>query len=285
MTNEIVQELQHHLDCPYYQRKDSPVFEIISHRKGVEISHKMEKVALVFVTEGEIEFSFDSNKNRIARSGEFFMLPVNTDLTVVFQETGSLIYFYISADTDICWRVKQSLSGYALRTSGQCLVFQTNSIIQNHITSFTTITEQGVLCLKYLNVQIFSLLELICMFYPLESLAEFFEPLRSYTFRHGINFKDVVLQNRNKLFKVSDFAAATYMSRATFRRYFERIFEMNPQDWITQERKKLIEHELKYGVLPLRQIAMKAGFISVREFYGYCQKRFGKTATEIRKGI
>jgi AraC-like DNA-binding protein len=282
MNNKKVNILPSHLDCPYYQSKDSPVFEIINHRKGVEISQKMDKVALVFVTEGEIAFSFDSNTDLTARYGDFFMLPVNTDFTAVFKESGSLLYFYVPAENDICWRVVHRLSGYSVRTSTQNIVLSSTEIIQNHIRNFLMIAENGILCLKYLNAQIFSLLELLCMLYPLDTLAEFFEPLRSYTSRENAHFKEVILQNRNKLFKVSDFAAAVYMSRSTFRRYFERTFGMNPQEWITQERVKLIEQELKYGTLPLRRIAMKAGFLSVREFYGYCQKKFGKTATEIR---
>jgi methylphosphotriester-DNA--protein-cysteine methyltransferase len=74
------------------------------------------------------------------------------------------------------------------------------------------------------------------------------------------------------------------MSRSSFYRHFEQVFGMNPQEWIAQERVKKIEHELKYGITPLRQIAKQTGFASVREFYCYCQKKLGKTALQIRKG-
>jgi AraC-like DNA-binding protein len=115
-------------------------------------------------------------------------------------------------------------------------------------------------------------------------LINFFEPLRTFSFDRGLNFKPEVLKNRHKLFKVSQFAEALHMSRATFRRHFEQNFGMNPHDWIHQERVKLVEQELKNSDLPLQQVAQKTGFVSIRDFYSFCRKHLGRTAMEIRKG-
>jgi AraC-like DNA-binding protein len=283
MDTENVLDLQRHLNCPYYQKKDCPMFEIISHRKGVEISQSMNMPTLVFVVEGEIEFSFGSNTGLTAHRDEFFMLPADTDFSVRFRETASLICFFIAADTDFCWRIRQKLSGYPSHAAGHNLILSSIDTIRNFIDVFLAITGKGILCVKYLNCQICALLDLICVFYPAESLVDFFEPLRSFAFGHGINFKQEVLKNRNKLFRVSEFAASTHMSHAAFRRKFVRIFGTNPHEWINHERMQLIEQELKYGILSLQQLAQKAGFASAAEFYAFCRKHLGRTAAEIRK--
>jgi AraC-like DNA-binding protein len=283
-TNETAIDLQPHLNCHFYQKKDSPMFEVINRQQGVEISRKLEMPALVFVAEGEIEFSSGSTNNvRQAHRNEFFMLPADTDLNVRFRETASLICFSIAADTDFCWRIRQKLLGYPSHEAGQTVILSSIDIIRNYIDVFLAITGYGILCVKYLNCQICALLDLICAFYPAESLVDFFEPLRSFAFGKGVNFKQEVLRNRNKLFKVSEFAESVCMSRAAFRRKFVRIFGMCPQKWIIHERMQLIELELKYGTLTVPQIAQKAGFASVIEFYAFCRKHLGKTAAEIRK--
>jgi AraC-like DNA-binding protein len=284
MNTENVLDLQQHLNCPYYQKKDSPMFEVINRNAGVGISRKMTLAALVFVDEGEIEFSFNSNPFRTAHRNEFFMLPADTEFTVRFLQSTSLLCFHIAAETDFCWHIRQKLLGYPpSNTDGQNFILSALDIIRKYIDIFLAITGKGVLCVKYLDCQICTLLDLICVFYPFESLIEFFEPLRSCAFGRGINFKSEVLKNRHKLFKVTQFAAATHMSRTTFRRHFERVFGMNPHDWIKQERIKHVEQELKYGILPLQQVAQKTGFVSIRDFYSFCRKNLGKTAMEIRK--
>jgi len=283
MTNEIVQELQHHLDCPYYQNKDNPKFDIIAHLAGYELLRKTDMATLVYVIDGEIEFSDDSKDYRTARSNDLFMLPSDSEFTFRFIMSASLICFFIAADIDFCWRMRQKLSGYSMQTTNQNIVLPATDTIQKYISNFLIITDKGVLCVKYLDCQICTLIDLICVFYPSETLIEFFEPLRSYIFGRGLNFKQEVLKNRHKLFKVSQYAEALNMSRATFRRHFERVFEMNPHDWIHQERVKLVEQELKNSDLPLQQVALKTGFASIRDFYGFCKKNLGKTAVEIRK--
>jgi AraC-like DNA-binding protein len=268
---------QQHQDCPYFHTHDNPVFELVSNCKGTVVCRKVIKASIIFVTKGKISFS-----GTTVGEDEFFMLPAYSNCTVEFLESGTMLYFYIPEDMHICWQVKQSLYKNFPRSAKENLVLTANDIIKHHINLLSSMADKGFLCTKYMHTQLIALLDLICITYDADALAGFFSPLRSYSARHGIDFKDVVLQNKNKIFKVSEFAAAAYMSKVTFRRRFEQVFGMTPQEWITQERKKLIEDELKYGVKPLSKIATKAGFPLIREFYGFCKKSFGKTAKEIR---
>jgi len=284
MSTEIIHDLQQHLDCPYYQKHDSPKFEIITQRAGYELSRKMDMATLVFVIDGAIDFTYNSETSRMARSNDLFILPADSVFSFRFLTSGSLICFYISAETDFCWRIRQKLSGYyPVQATDKDIILSATEIIQRFISNFLIITGKGVMCVKYLDCQICTLLDLICIFYPSETLLVFFDPLRSYSLGRGINFKQQVLKNKHKLFKVAEYAEALNMSRATFRRHFEQNFGMNPHDWIQREREKQIEHELKNGMLTLRQIAMKTGFTSVRNFYIFCKNYLGETAVEIRK--
>jgi AraC-like DNA-binding protein len=279
-----MQDLKQYSDSSLYHSKNEPVFEVITHRKDVEFIQTTDTVVLVYVIDGEINFSFDGKDNRTAGKSDIFMLPAGSEVSITFNKLSSLLYLYVSIEIDFCRRIQQKFAENPQPTSEQSVVLAASSVIQIHLNAFIIMTERGVSCLKYLNLQIKALFELICMEYPPESLIVFFAPLHTNTVRQNADFRNLVLQNRNKIFKVSDFVAAADMSRTTFRRYFERIFGMNPQDWITQERVTMIEEELTHGEMPLRHIATQAGFNSVREFYSYCRKKFGRTATCIRTG-
>jgi len=240
--------------------------------------------ALVVVREGLIEFWWENRTPRQAVSGELFLLPANVDFTVKFIEYSSLLYLYIPQEMEICWHIKQMISGYSVKSEEKGSVLKINDLIEKQIELFIETTKSQQLCTKCLNLQIHSILYTVCANYPTDLLTDFFLPIRYAVSRHLTNFQDIVMHNKNRLFSVTEFAAETFMSRTTFRRHFERVFGTNPQDWITQERLKLIEHELKYDIKPLGEIAKLAGFNNSREFYVYCKKYFGKTATEIRKG-
>jgi AraC-like DNA-binding protein len=266
-------------------KDDEPVFEIINHSRNVTVGQKMKSIALVVVREGTIEFSWENRDARQAVADEMFLLPVNVDFTVKFIEYSSLLYLYVPSEMEICWSVKQMLAGYSIKTNEEGSILKINNLIQMQIELFIETTKYQQLCAKCLNYQTNSILFTICANYPAELLADFFMPIRYTASQQLTNFQDIVLRNKNRLFSVTEFAAETYMSRTTFRRHFERIFGTNPQDWIKQERLKLIEHELKYDIKPLNEIAKLTGFNNTREFYFYCRKHFGKTATEIRKGV
>jgi len=289
MTSETIQTLEQHKDCPSYQKKHSPVYEVFSLREGIRISQYLKTSALVFVIEGSVEYTFSGNQSVAAKSEDFFILPPHTNFTMKFLEPATLLFLYIAAESEFCWRIKKLVisNKKAKDENLQGSLLRMNEFIRLAIKQFLAVTDKGLLCTTYLNSQIQSMLTCICCFYPDEMLAEFFAPLRLNTFVpvKGADFKEIILQNKYRFFRVSDIVAATNLSRTTVRRYFERCFNVTPQDWIDEKRRELIEHELKYDLKPLKKIAEMTGFKSVREFYGYCQKRFGKTATEIRKGI
>jgi AraC-like DNA-binding protein len=279
------EDLQLHLNCPDFYNDSDSIFDIFSHREGVEIIQKTKSVALIIVIEGKIQFSFDNKNIRKASKNDCFMLPVHADFNVKFLSSASLLYFYIPNEPDLCWIIKKNLAGYTLKTTENGNILKINNFIQNHINLFLAAVKNGVVCKQFLNNQLQCLLSCLCVFYPLELLTDFFAPMRSYTLMRGQNFKASVLENRNKFFKVSEFAAAAYMAQVTFRRHFEQVFDMSPKEWIIQERKKLIETELKYGTKSLNEISVLTGFKSVREFFAFCKKQLGQTALSIRKSV
>jgi AraC-like DNA-binding protein len=278
MNNKTVSDLQAHSDCPLIHKKDEPVFEIIGYRTGTTVSHTINAATIVCVIDGEIKFS-----NKTAVKNELFVLSAHSNFTVEFTQSGSLLYLYIPSDIEICWRIKQKMFEYSPQTARRNATLQATKTIENCISRFIDATTQNVQCTKLLQSYIGVIVNMICVEYPLDMLADFFSPLRYCDAKNGINFKAIVLQNRNKIFKVSEFAEAVYMSSVSFRRRFERVFGMHPQVWIMKNRQNLIYDELRNGTKSLTQISILAGFKSVREFFAYCKKHFGRTAATIRR--
>jgi AraC-like DNA-binding protein len=286
MEFDTIQDVNRHLNCHYYQKEDNSVFEIIKHRKGVALSRESDNANLVIVISGEVRITSVKSGSFTACTDSLIILPAQEDIVFKFIKQSCLLSFFIPLDIDFCSRVRRTIFENTVETTAEeGRVLQANAFLQTYISLIYSSLEQKFLCANHINSQLQTLLAYICAFYPLPMLANFFAPMLNGTSSkiYDVNFKCAVLQNKNRFFKESEYAEAAKMSRTTFRRYFRRVFNENPKEWILSERNKLIENELKHSSKSLKNIAAIAGFKSVREFYAYCKKHLGRQATKIRK--
>jgi len=136
----------------------------------------------------------------------------------------------------------------------------------------------GLRWLNYQKTIIQELQILISAYYCDEELARLFHPV----FKGDIIFKSIVLQNKNKLFTVEEFANAVHLNRNSFRNRFSEIFGINPSEWIISNRAEQVLNELKKDK-SIMNIVHDCGFSSYPNFVRFCRNFLHNTPASLRK--
>jgi len=266
----------------FFMNNDEHYCEIIRHNKGVELTMDSdEEAGFVFVISGKIDYYFGNSAVKTACTDDFFILPSQVNYSIKFTELSILFCFYIPTDSDFYTRINKKTDFSVSKFSTSGAILKMDSFIRNSVKLFISAIDRGFVGKQFMMAQMEILLLAIYKIYTVDQIADFFAPLQFDRFDN--KFKHVVLQNKNRMFKVADYANAVCMTRPTFQRHFERAFNMPPQKWIMQNRQNMICDELQNDTKSLSQISVLTGFKSVREFFAYCKKHFGKTAATIRK--
>ncbi len=96
-------------------------------------------------------------------------------------------------------------------------------------------------------------------------------------------FVEAVLKNYKEADGLSELSAICgFNSTKTFTRYFRRIFNTTPKQWILEMKKEEMIAKLKDTNLSLKQIADQLRFANVSYLSGFCLRKTGKRPEEIR---
>ncbi|MDR0733505.1 MAG: AraC family transcriptional regulator [Dysgonamonadaceae bacterium] len=264
------------------QEKPNIDFLCLTAKNGIDRETKY--ASLFFVRQGKIDVSY-RNTLRTVEEGHFFLIPsgetysirctdnaqsavcaLNEKLLVLHRRTTGLLYDVYNVE---------------LPDFEDCELFtlKTNRHIQALLSDCRNVTDNGLLCAKYTQCKTEELLILLRSYYPDESLARLFQP----AFNSNVDFEMVVNWNRDKLFTVEEFAAATHLDRDTFRYRFKEIYGESPVKWISREREALVLRALTEGEKPISSIISDYKFSHYPNFIRFCNTHFKNTPGNIRK--
>jgi AraC-like DNA-binding protein len=289
MKKNHFKDLACSFECPFRQETDGALLEILHYEKNTIINKTAETVCLVALFSGKITISFgDKVKNYLIPEKSLFLIPIHVCYTIDFLEKSHfLIYYTQNANNFINCMNNTILKGASQKNIvPEFTVIKMNGTIHTMLHRLESSLDQNKNCKQIVVSLARSLFFILPIYYPQDKVAQFF----SLAFPHGSAFKNslenkfktLILRNTNKIFTVAEFARLANESTSSFRNHFIKVFKMNPTDYIKRERKKLIYNELTVSNKTLQSIAELAGFKSDVDFYKYCKKNFGKTATSIR---
>jgi AraC-like DNA-binding protein len=287
MYSETICNREPHLDCRHCQSANKPIAKILNYGEGKKISRLLPEGHLVFLISGELEFSYASMPTIKAAENDIFAVPRKIGVTLLFLRPTTLLVFRLQLGVNLCIGLRKRIFGFNSRPTGrQGSVLHCNSLLQQQMQTVSAVIEKQFLCKKFLCSQIESISTTICAFYPTESLVHFFAPLFVHSPREAADalFKSTMLQAQRKVFSVSDLASLVNLNVNSFRQKFERIFNMKPFEWITENRKTIMLEEFSMNTKTLDEIAEKLCFSRPNEIHRFCHKHFGLPAKEIRKG-
>jgi AraC-like DNA-binding protein len=265
---------------------EDPVIEIIDCESGMSASRTAKDTMLFFVMEGTVSATCGFAENRLIETNHFFLIPPLASYTFSFPKDAKLYCCHLTDEIFLCRKDKPEFLSEVcgkmklVDQDSDLFVIRANSNIISVLNSSSANIRLGLQWADYLKTIIRELQILISVYYSDEELACLFNPI----FKGDIVFKSIVLQNRNKLTTVEEFAAAVHLNRNSFRKRFTEIFGINPSDWIINNRAEQVINELKKDK-PIANIVHNCGFSSYPNFVRFCRNFLHNTPAALRKQI
>ncbi|MDR1764292.1 MAG: helix-turn-helix transcriptional regulator [Dysgonamonadaceae bacterium] len=264
--------------CSFLENPAKPTLEIVGGEAEQKIPRISDCIVFICMLSGKADITCHSFSKPVSiEENCIISIPRNASFAIRFTAAGQALIYYDREQICLCKRVVELQALKTEQIAGKPL--KINEPIIDILHSFSDTVDLGLKCTKYYKLKMEELFILLFMYYTDDELYSLFQP----AFSDNVAFKQIIIANRNKLFKVNDFASETHLSRDAFRKHFRDCFGTTPQEWILSERKQLILNELKSADAPIHEISAKCGFLSVPEFYNFCRKHFGKTPSELRK--
>jgi AraC-like DNA-binding protein len=272
--------------CNDCQAEGKPNIEFLRLTAKKGLNKRSESASLFFLQEGEIDVSY-RDVTRTVEKDHFFLIPANENYSIRCAGKTKLAVCSFEEKLLVRHRRKTGLLydiyNMKLPDFEDCELFtvMTNKYIQALLEDCLNVMNSGLMCAKYTQCKTEELLILLRSYYPNESLAYLFQP----AFNSKVDFESVVKKNRDKLFTVEEFAAATHLDRNTFRHRFKEIYGVTPTEWIKQERANLVLQELIEGKKPITSIISDYKFSNFPNFIRFCNMHFKNTPGNIRKSL
>jgi AraC-like DNA-binding protein/mannose-6-phosphate isomerase-like protein (cupin superfamily) len=256
--------------------------DIMRFSKGTIFEKKVPTASIFFILDGLVEVTCGLMSELIVVKNFFFVIPPETEYSIRFLENGILVRCQPGEELLVEYISKASYKLYKIK----CCQYKRKDVFfleaEKHInrllTDFVEIKSKRFYSERYACCKCEELLILMVKYYPAEELTWFFHPV----FEKKNVFKSIVLLNRNKLFSVDEFAAATHLSRESFRQHFKKIFGETPAKWIQRQRADFIYKELSETDKPIQNIVQDHGFSNFPNFVRFCRMYIKKTPTAIR---
>ncbi|KAF5050264.1 Helix-turn-helix domain protein [anaerobic digester metagenome] len=98
-----------------------------------------------------------------------------------------------------------------------------------------------------------------------------------------VDFIERVLMHYKDSGSIEDLARRCgYKSTKTFTRYFKRIFDTTPKQWLFLIKKNEVIHYLQNTNIPINEIVSITGFCNMSHLAYFCKTKIGSSPTEIR---
>jgi AraC-like DNA-binding protein len=255
--------------------------DILSFSKGTIFDKKVSTTSIFFILDGLVEVTCGLTSNLIIEKNFFFVIPPGAKYSILFLENGKMVCCQPGEELLVEYISKTSYELYKTKCSHESKnVFSLE--IEKHIdrllADFMEVKSKRFSCERYICCKCEELLILMINYYPAGELAWLFHPI----FERKVVFRSIILLNKNKLFSVDEFAAATHLNRETFRQRFREIFGETPARWIQRERADSVYKELAETDKSIHDIIRDHGFTNFPNFDRFCQMYLKKTPTAIR---
>ncbi|GHT64865.1 hypothetical protein AGMMS50239_23380 [Bacteroidia bacterium] len=262
---------------------ENPVIEIVDYEEGMAINRTAKDIMLFFVLEGAISVNCGFAENRFIEAENFFLIPPMAPYSFHFPKKTKLYCCHLTEKILLCRKGKSEFLSEMyeklklLNQDNDLYTIKSNQYIIKVLENSVANMNLGLRWMNYQKTIIQELQILISAYYCDEELARLFHPV----FKGDIVFKSIVLQNKNKLLTVEEFAAAVHLNRNSFRNRFADMFGINPSEWILGNRTEQVINELKKDKSIL-SIVNDCGFSSYSSFVRFCRNFLHNTPAALR---
>jgi len=150
--------------------------------------------------------------------------------------------------------------------------------IQTFMESITNYLNDGTGDEFLWNLKHKELIRMLCRYYAPVTLQSFFHPLTD----EDVPFKSLVLSHYLRAKTAKDLADLCGYSMETFRRLFNKEFQMPVYQWLQMKKAEQLRFKLSLPHLSLKEIADDIG-ISPQQLNRFCKEHLGDTPGNLRE--
>jgi AraC-like DNA-binding protein len=272
--------LNEHCSCFNYCRGEQATISIRAIPAGGTWEISPVNNALVFVLEGELQFSYKKKTNKVVQSGKIMLLTSDVMFKAQANKDTQIVVVRMPVNIQLCdWYSFERL----LQEVGTGYTEFTLLDIRNEMKSFLDTLvfyiNSGIKCTVMFDMKVKELFYVFRGFYPKEELYAFFYPILS----NDMTFSDFVQKNYHKVKTVKELAEIANYSLSGFVKRFKKVFGTSAYQWMKEQKAAMIYHEINDMSKSLKEISFDYGFSSPAHFNDFCKVYFGNTPGNIRK--
>lgn len=272
-----------HNECPYYISEYYIGFRKVTPKKGdYYIDKKHAYNTLVFILEGEVEFSYNEYIGKRFRKGDMVFIPHASHIYwQAVTDANMLINTYDLSAESYCSncvlsRMKFNTDGLQkvnynfqpLKMTPEIVQFA--ELINAYITS-------DYRCMHLHELKQKELFIIMQYSYSHEQMMEFFYPIIG----EDIPFRTKVMKIAHQQLTVEEYAKRFNMSARTFTRKFNAEFGQTVHYWLLQRKIAQIRLKLSIPNVSVADIVQEFKFADAPHFYRFCKEHFGYTSKEL----
>ncbi len=273
--------LSEHSRCYNYEKSQSPIVGKTLLKAEQEWSFTSIINKLIYIAEGEYNFSYSHFKNKVVSSGQMFIIPAGVSVSGKALEDTTLYTLRLKDTQNLCecFSLDMLLREEDENTDHDLYLLSVDKKISNFFELWSVSIDDGLLCKYFLSLKIKELFYMLRAYHTKEDLLSFFYPLLS----NDMTFSDFVLRNHFKVKTVNELAEKANYSLSGFQKRFRKVFGVSAYNWMKEEKLKVIFHEINNTNNTFKEISSKFGFSSPSHFNDFCKTNFGHTPGVLRK--
>lgn len=266
-----------HLSCPNYDAGRPPLIEEVAIPCGNIWQVQAQANKLVFVLDGQIEYSTGQVYRYPARKGDIFFLPAGHQLWCYALEESTLLEIRLLKKIRFCdcFSVEDlfRMKGEMENAEEKPFLLKVNIVMEKYLDLLVTCYGAGLRCRYYNEERVRELMYIFLAFYPKEDLHRFFAPVLTADF----NFLQQVMAGYSRYDNLSQIAFAMNYSVSGFEKKFRKAFGCSPSGWIARQKAQEAWHCVHSSDMNFKEIADRFGFSSPSSFSNFFKKHFGVT--------
>ena len=284
---------QEHLSCPNYDAGQYPAIEEVRIAPG-EIRRVHPHVnKLVFVLQGQFEYSVGQVQLYPARRGNIFFLASGRSLWYRAVEDTRLLIVRLFGEMRFCdcfsiedlykmknekLKMKNEDTGQATGLPQGAFHLEVNPVMEKYLEVLTLCRGAGLQCRYYHEGKIRELMYIFRAFYPKEDLGRLFATALSADAR----FSQQVMSCYSRYASLAEIAAAMNYTVSGFEKKFRKVFACSPYNWMVRQKAQDLWHCLITENMSLKEIAHRFGFSSTASLNNFFVKHFKVTPGQAR---
>lgn len=240
--------------------------------------------SLLYCDKGSVKISSSLFKEEIILEGELMFIPRLIDYKGIALEQTHLVIHQFNHTTchpENC--ILNYLFTHQKRTGVDIQYhcrLTSNKMLQTFMNSISSYILDGTSDVFLWNLKHKELIRILSRYYPPKILQSFFHPMID----EDVPFKSLVLSHHLKVKTAKELAELCGYGIETFRRLFNKEFQMPIYKWLQMKRAEQVIFKLSLPHLSLKEIAIEIG-MSPQQFNRFCKENLGDTPGNLRERL